>query len=142
MSLVAPLALAVAVLNALVAVLGALRAPARVFWPALRAGQLAAVALAALAGVVAATGHRPGDSLFWLYALLPVAVGLIAEQLRLASAEAVLDARGLEDAQAMAALPEDEQRAIVLAIVRRETVVMACAAGVVAFLALRAATTW
>jgi hypothetical protein len=39
----------------------------------------------------------------------------------------------------MAALPEAEQRSVVLAIVRREVGVVALAAGVVAFLALRAA---
>jgi len=141
-SVVAPLALVVAALNAGVAVLGLTHLADRAFWPLLRAGQVGAAALAAVAGIAAVTGEGPGDNLFWLYALLPIAVGLVGEQLRLASAETVLEARDLADAQAMRTLPEAEQRAIVVAILRRETTVMACAAGVVAFLALRAAMTW
>jgi hypothetical protein len=50
----------------------------------------------------------------------------------------VLDARDLEDAQAVGDLPPDEQRSIVLTIVRREMGTMAAAAFVVAFLAARA----
>ena len=45
-----------------------------------------------------AVGFDPADGLYWLYALLPVAVSFVAEQLRVASAETVLDARGLENA--------------------------------------------
>src|SRR3954451_5155837 len=140
--LVAPIALLVAALNAAAAVLGFVHVRQRTFWPVLRAGQAAAAVLAAVAGLAALTDEGPGDGLFWLYALLPLAVGLIGEQLRLASADTVLEARGLEDAQAMRALGEDEQHAIVAAILRREMTVMACAAGVAAFLAVRAATTW
>ena len=108
-------------------------------WPLLRAGQAAAVVQAAVAGVLFASGYKPDDGLYWLYALLPVAIGLIAEQLRLVSADQVLENRGLPDAQAVGALPEPEQRSVVLAIVRREIGIMALAALVVAFLALRAA---
>jgi hypothetical protein len=108
-------------------------------WPLLRAGQVVAAGQALLAGVLYAAGFRPGDELYWLYALLPVAVGFVAEQLRVASAEQVLEQRDLPDAQAVGALPESEQRSVVLAVVRREIGVMALAALVVAFLALRAA---
>lgn len=108
-------------------------------WPLLRAAQAVAIAQALVAGVLYIGGYDPRDGLYWLYALLPVAVGLIAEQLRIASAEQVLENRDLEDARAVGALPEAEQRSVVLAIVRREVGVMAIAAGVVAFLALRAA---
>jgi hypothetical protein len=113
--------------------------PSGAVWPLLRAGQAVAVVQALVAGILFATGYEPGDGLYWLYALLPIAIGLIAEQLRIASAEQVLENRGLENAQAMKALPEGEQRSIVLSIVRREVGVVALAAGVVAFLALRAA---
>ena len=113
--------------------------PSDAAWPLLRAGQLFAVAQALVAGVLFAAGYSPSDGLYWLYALLPVAIGLIAEQLRIASAEQILENRGLENAQAMAALPEAEQRSVVLAIVRREVGVITLAAGVVALLALRAA---
>jgi hypothetical protein len=108
-------------------------------WPLIRAGHAAAGAQAALAGGLALAGYRPADGLYWLYALLPVAIGVIAEQLRIASAEQVLEQRGLEDARAVGTLPEADQRSVVLAIVRREIGVMALAALVVAFLALRAA---
>ena len=140
--LIAPIALVVAAVNAAAAVLGFVRVGQRTFWPVLRAGQAGAAVLAAVAGVAALTGDGPSDGLFWLYALLPLAVGLIGEQLRLASAETVLEARGLENAEAMRRLPAHDQEDIVVAILRREMTVMACSAGVVAFLALRAATTW
>ena len=113
--------------------------PSDAAWPLLRAGQGVAFAQAAVAGVLFATGHAPEDDLYWLYALLPVAIGLIAEQLRIASAEQVLENRELVDAKAVGTLPEAEQRSVVLAIVRRELGVLALAALVVAFLALRAA---
>ncbi|MGZ4200621.1 MAG: hypothetical protein ACXVRH_01025 [Thermoleophilaceae bacterium] len=115
--------------------------PATAFWPLARAGQVAAIALAVVAGVAAAAGGSPSSDLFWLYAVLPVAVSFVAEQLRIASAQTVLDARGLEDARAMGALPAGEQHSVVLAIVRRELGVMTAAAIVMAFLALRAAAT-
>jgi len=107
-------------------------------WVLIRTGQAMAVAQAVGAGVLAAFGLHPDDDLYWLYALLPVAVGFVAEQLRLASAQQVLDVRDLEDAQAVGRLPADEQRSIVLQIVRREMGVMAAAALVTCFLALRA----
>jgi hypothetical protein len=138
-------ALAVAALNAVAGAYGGWRwwtvAPSRLFWILARAGQAAAVGLALLAGVLAALGHEPADGLFWLYALLPVAVSFVAEQFRVASAETVLEARDLEDAQAVGRLDEAGQRSVVLAIVRREMGVIALAALVVAFLALRAAGT-
>src|SRR3954452_7413018 len=135
-------ALVTAAVNVVAGLFGAWRwwtvAPSRAFWVLARAGQAAAVALAAVAGVAAATGYRPADGLFWLYALLPVVVGFVAEQFRAASAQTVLDARDLEDAEAVGRLDEAGQRSVVLAILRRELGVMALAAIVVAFLALRA----
>jgi hypothetical protein len=110
----------------------------RAFWPLLRAAQVVAVVLAALAGVAAALGHRPDDGLFWVYALVPLAVGFVAEQLRVLSAETVLEARGIPTAQDLGRRSEDEQRSVALAIVRRETGIMALAAVVICFLALRA----
>jgi hypothetical protein len=112
--------------------------PHRFAWVLIRIGQGFAIVQAVGAGVLAATGLHPSDGLYWLYALLPVAVGFVAEQLRLASAQAVLDARELENAQAVGRLPDAEQQSIVLQIVRRELGVMAAAALVSAFLALRA----
>jgi hypothetical protein len=93
---------------------------------------------ALVAGVLAALGFDPADSLYWLYALLPIAVSFVAEQLRVTSAETVLDDAGLENAQAVGELDESRQRSVVLAIVRREMGVMTAGAFVVTFLALRA----
>ena len=135
-------ALAAVVLNGLAAVVaGALwwRVDPRSWgWALVRAGQAAAIALALAAGVAYVSGARPDEGLFWLYAVLPVAIGSFAEQFRILSAQTVLDARGLEDAQAVGRLPDEEQRSIVRQIARRELGVMALAAGVIAFLALRA----
>ena len=107
------------------------------FWALARCAQAAAGVQALLAGVLALAGFDPADGLFWLYALLPIAVSFVAEQLRLASAQTVLDARGLPDSAAVGALDEAGQRSVVLAIVRREMGVMAIALAVVAVLALR-----
>jgi hypothetical protein len=138
-------ALAVAVLNAFPALLGAWRwyrgEPSSAFWILLRVGQGSALVLAILAGSLAAAGHDSTDSLFYLYALLPLAVAFLAEQLRVASAQTILDRRDLPDAQAVGALPEPEQHAVVVAILAREMGIMALSALVVMFLALRAAGT-
>jgi hypothetical protein len=114
---------------------------AATFWVLLRAGQGAALVLALAVGSLAAAGNYSTDNLFYLYALLPLAVAFFAEQLRLASAQTVLDQRELADASAVGALPEDEQRRVVRDIVRREIGIMALSALVVVFLALRAAGT-
>jgi hypothetical protein len=135
-------ALVTAVTNLLAGAFGAWRwwlvEPSRTFWVLCRLGQALAVAQAAVAGVLAARGFDPADGLYWLYALLPVAVSFVAEQLRITAAQAVLDARGLEDAKAVGRLDDGEQRSVVLAIVRREMGTMAAAALVAAFLAARA----
>lgn len=142
--------LAVAVLNAVPGLLGGwlwyrggYTDPARVraFWVLLRVGQGSALTLAIAVGSLAAAGRSASESLFYLYALLPLAVAFVAEQLRVASAQAILDQRGLADAAAVGGLPQSEQHAVVAEIVRREVGVMATSALVVVFLALRAAGT-
>jgi len=114
---------------------------ARVFWIALRVGQLAALAFAIAIGVLAAAGHYSSEHLFYLYALLPLAVAFVAEQLRVVSAQAILDKRGLEGSAAVAALPDGEQHLLMMEVVRRELGVMALSAFVAAGLLLRAAST-
>ncbi len=135
-------ALLVAVLNGVAGLYGSWRwwtvEPSRAFWLLVRAGQVAAVLFALVAGVLYLTGVRPDDGLFWLYAALPAVIGFFAEQFKLLSAQTVLEARSLPDAQAVGTLPEAEQRSVVLQIVRREIGVMALGALVAAFLALRA----
>jgi hypothetical protein len=110
------------------------------FWVLLRVAQAALAAYVVLVGALVATGRRPDDDLFYIYALLPVAVSFVAEQLRIAAADTVLAARGLEDAQAVGRLDEAGQRSVVTAILRRELGAMAVAALVIAGLLVRAAT--
>jgi hypothetical protein len=142
---VAVAALAAAAVNALPAVVGGWSwyrwQASRPFWMLLRIGQGAAVVFALAVGVLAAAGHTSSEHLFYLYALLPLAVAFVAEQLRIASAQTILDQRGLESAQEVGLLPESEQQAVVAAIVRREQGIMALSALVVVFLLLRAAST-
>jgi hypothetical protein len=137
--------LAVAVLSGLSAIVGIVIYTRALdtdrFWPLMRATQFAAIGQAVFAGVAAALGHRPDSALYWLYAALPVAVSLIAEQLRIGAAQSILDAHDLPDAQAVGKLDEAGQYRIVYEILRRELAVMAIAAAVICFLALRAAST-
>jgi hypothetical protein len=142
-------AIAVAAVNAIAGLLGAWlwhdggmheRSTAS-FWLLLRAGQGAALVLAIAVGSLAAAGNYSTDHLFYLYALLPLAIAFVAEQLRVTSAQTILDQRDLPDAQAVGRLPDDEQRRVVRDIVRREVGIMALSALVVVFLALRAAGT-
>ena len=143
-------ALAVATLNAVSALLGGWlwfrgdpndRRSLTSFWVLLRVGQGSAVLFAVAIGALAAAGVYSGEHLFYLYALLPLAVAFVAEQLRVSSAQTVLDQRGLASAQAVGALATAEQLQIVAEIVRREMGVMTLSALVVVGLALRAAGT-
>lgn len=140
-SLHAGLGIALVAVNLLAGVVGAVAwwrvEPSRVFWPLLRVGQLLVVLVAAHGGILYAQG-REVDDLHLIYGLMPLGISFVAEQLRLTSAQAVLDQRGLESSREVAGLPEREQRSIVRAIVRRETGVMAASALVVTTLGLRA----
>lgn len=101
--------------------------PSALFWKLLRLSQ-AIIVLVALQGALLLLLGRKVDDLHLLYGVLPIAVSFIGEQLRIATAETVLDARGIENAAAVGRLPDAEQRSVVLAIVRREMGVMtACA---------------
>src|SRR5947208_13220321 len=71
------------------------------FWVMLRVGQGSALTLAVAVGSLVAAGKDSSDHLFYLYALLPLAVGLVAEQLRIASAQTILDQRGVANAKAV-----------------------------------------
>jgi hypothetical protein len=139
-------ALVVAAANGGAGLFGAFRwyrhEPSREFWLGVRVGQALALAYAVLVGALILSGQRPSSSLFYVYALVPIAVGFVAEQLRIVAADQVLTARDLEDTAAVAALPQEQQQAIVIAILRREMGVMALAALVVCVLALRAAGTY
>jgi hypothetical protein len=112
--------------------------PSDLFWRLLRLSQLVVVVTAVHGGLLLLL-DRDVEGLHILYGVLPLAISLIAEQLRILSAQTVLDARGIANATAVGELPDAEQRSVVLAIVRREMGVMTAAALVTFFLALRAA---
>jgi hypothetical protein len=138
-------AFVLAALNVLPGLLGAWRwyrhESSHGFWVLLRIAQVAAIVFAAAIGVLAAAGHSSSENLFYLYSLLPLAIAFVAEQLRVASAQTILDQREIPNANAVGELPEIEQQLVVALIVRREMGVMCLSALVVVFLALRAAET-
>jgi hypothetical protein len=111
--------------------------PSRLFWRLLRAGQAIIVIEAALGGVLLLLGHK-SPALHTLYGLLPLLVSFVGEQLRVASAQMILDSHGFESAAAVGRLPEDEQQLVVVSIVRREMGVMVLAALVMVVLLARA----
>jgi len=104
------------------------------FWYALRIAQ-ATVVLQALLGLSLAFSGHDASELHYLYGALPLVVSLLAEVIRLGSAQQELGDLDIH------ALPEERQTEIALAIVRRDTGIMATACLVVFFLALRAAGT-
>jgi hypothetical protein len=131
-------------LNAAAAVWGAWRywraAPSRLFWPLLRAGQAFVIVEAALGGVLDLEKHK-APAIHLIYGLLPLLVSFVAEQLRIASAQMVLDSRGFQSSKDVGTLPEDQQRSVVLSILLREMGVMTLSAIVVVVLLARAAGT-
>jgi hypothetical protein len=110
------------------------------FWRAVRASQLVII-LDVLLGGVDYLVYRKAPGLHVLYGVLPLLVSLIAEQLRVASAQMVLDARGYASAQDVAALAPEEQHVVAMSIVQREIAVMTLAALVNVVLLWRAAVT-
>jgi hypothetical protein len=104
------------------------------FWPLLRAGQ-ALVVVEAIDGAVLLLMGKDLPRLHLIYGLVPLGVAFIAEQLRVTSAQAILDQRGVTSAHDLD--PDDADDAA-LDILRREMGVMAASALVVAALGLRA----
>lgn len=113
--------------------------PSPLFWSTLRSGQAFVAIEAAIGGVLLLMGEKAAE-LHYLYGALPLIVAMIAEQLKLSAATMVLDSHQLADAQAVGRLPQDQQRQIVVQIVRREIGSMTLAALVVVALLARAAT--
>jgi len=109
--------------------------PSIPFWYLLRAAQVSVFLQALLGGLLLFTGHQAGEGLHYLYGVLPLFVSLLAEAVRAGAAERELTGLDFD------ALPADRQRSFALAIVRRETGIMAVSALVVFLLALRAAGT-
>ena len=104
------------------------------FWYALRIAQVAVIVQVLLGLALAFSGHH-ADKLHYLYGALPLVVSLLAELIRAGSA-----AQELGDLD-FRSLPEERQNQVALAIVRRETGIMATACRVIFLLALRAAGT-
>jgi hypothetical protein len=108
--------------------------PSVAFWYLLRVAQATVVAQV-IAGAVLLISGREADGLHYVYGLLPLVVTLLAEAARSGAAQRELTGLDFES------LPRDRQRLIAMAIVRRETGIMAVSALIVLFLALRAAGT-
>jgi hypothetical protein len=109
--------------------------PAVGFWYALRFAQVAVVAQVMVGAILLLLGRQAPDELHYLYGVLPLAVSLLAESLRATAAGRELEGLDFDS------LPQSRQRVIALAIVRRETGIMAVSALIITFLALRAAGT-
>ena len=111
------------------------REPSVPFWYLLRVGQAAVVLQVLLGTILLLLGHEAPDDLHYVYGVLPLLVTLLAEAARAGAAERELEGLDFD------ALPKDRQHRFALAIVRRETGIMAVSALVVFGLALRAAGT-
>ena len=109
--------------------------PSVAFWYLLRVAQAIVVLQLLLGTILLLAGHEAPDGLHYLYGVLPLAVALLAEAMRAGAAERELEGIDFDS------LPIDRQRRFAIAIVRRETGIMAVSAWVVFFLALRAAGT-
>ena len=109
--------------------------PAVGFWYALRFAQVAVVVQVGLGAVLILLGREAPDELHYLYGALPLVVSLLAESVRATAAGRELEGLDFDS------LPASRQRAVALAIVRRETGIMAVSALIIVFLALRAAGT-
>jgi hypothetical protein len=110
------------------------RSPSPGFWYALRIAQ-ATVILQTLLGLLLVFSGHHADELHVLYGVLPLVVSLLAEVIRLGSAQQELGDLDIHD------MPEERQTQVAFAIVRRDTGIMATACLVIFLLALRAAGT-
>jgi hypothetical protein len=111
------------------------REPSVGFWYALRVAQAAVVLQVGLGAILLLSDREASSGLHYLYGVLPLGVSLLAEAARAGAAERELVGLDFES------LPKQRQHAIAVAIVRRETGIMAVSALVIFLLAVRAATT-
>jgi heme A synthase len=109
--------------------------PSIPFWYLLRAAQVSVFVQALLGGLLVVTNHEPKEGLHYLYGILPIVVSFIAEGARADAAQREVGETDYEN------LPQGDQEALALAIVRREMGIMAVSCWVIFFLALRAAGT-
>jgi hypothetical protein len=129
----------VLVLNLLAGLVGGVEwlreRPSVPFWYLLRGAQTAVFIQVMLGGLLVFTGHESANGLHYLYGILPLPVSLLAEAARVGAAQQELGDVDIAD------LPQQRQRQVALAIVRREMGIMAVSCLVIFFLALRAAGT-
>jgi hypothetical protein len=105
------------------------------FWYALRTAQGAVILQVTLGAILLLSGREASSGLHYLYGVLPLGISLLAEGARAGAAERELEGLDFDSR------PQNRQRAVALAIVRRETGIMAVSALVILGLAIRAATT-
>jgi heme A synthase len=108
--------------------------PSLGFWYALRVAQVTVV-LQAMIGLILVFTGSVAEDLHYLYGGLPLLVSFLAELTRAGAAQQELGELEFRS------VPEDRQREIAMAIVRREMGIMAVACLVIVFLGLRAAGT-
>ena len=108
--------------------------PSLGFWYALRVAQVTVV-LQAMIGLILVFTGSVAEDLHYLYGGLPLLISFLAELTRAGAAQQELGELDFR------AVPEERQRQIALAIVRREMGIMADACLVIVFLGLRAAGT-
>lgn len=112
-----------------------MRRPTTIFWYLLRAAQASVVLQAVLGALLLMTGHKAVQNLHYLYGILPLAITLVTEMMRVGAAQQVVGDSDYEK------LPEDEARALAMRIFIAETRVMALGCLIIAALALRAGIT-
>jgi heme A synthase len=110
------------------------RRPSLGFWYALRVAQVTVV-LQAMIGLILVFTGSVAEDLHYLYGGLPLLISFLAELTRAGAAQQELGELDFRS------VPEDRQREIAEAIVRREMGIMAVACLVIVFLGLRAAGT-
>jgi hypothetical protein len=110
------------------------RRPTAGFWYALRIAQATVILQSLLGLALVFSGHHASE-LHILYGALPLVVSLLSEVIRVGSAAQELGELDIHS------LPEERQTQIAMAIVRRDTGIMATACLVIFLLALRAAGT-
>jgi hypothetical protein len=124
--------------NAVAAVWGGVawfqRRPTVGFWYALRVAQVTVVLQAMVGLILVFMGHI-ADDLHYLYGGLPLLISFLAELTRAGAAQQELGELDFRS------VPEERQREVAMAIVRREMGIMSVACMVIFFLALRAAGT-
>ena len=109
--------------------------PSVPFWYLLRAAQVSVFLQVGIGGLLVFSNHEAPDDLHYLYGILPLVVSFLAEGARTGAAQRELGETDFET------LDAETQQSLALQIVRREMGIMTVSAGVILFLALRAAGT-